>query len=100
MHWIHLTAGINALALLLNVLSLLLLLRTLAGFYFSFGINLLVVPFNGVCLGWCVLGQAASQRPSGWLLAALAAATLLGAAKLVLDAMMVFLCLAWKDVPA
>ena len=100
MPWTYLTVGINGLTLLLNGLSLLLLPRTLAGFYFSLGVNLLVAPFDGACLGWCLLGQTASPHPSGWLLAALAAATLVSAAKLVLDAMMVFLDLTWKDVPA
>ena len=67
--------------------------------YLTVGINALVVPFNSAYLGWCLLGQAALQRPSALLLAGLAAAALVFTAKAVFDAMMVCLCLTWKDVP-
>ena len=79
---------------------LLLACHVVAGFYFSLGINVLVVPFDYVRLGWCLLCQDAPQRPAGWWLAGLAVAMLVFAGKLVIDVVMVVTWLAWKDVPA
>ena len=101
MSWTHFTEAFNALALGLNVLSLVLLAcHVMAGFYFSLGINVLVVPFDYVRLGWWLLCEEATQRPPGWLLLGLTVAALVFAGKLVIDAVMVLLWLAWKDIPA
>ncbi len=100
MNWDRFAIALNLLALLLNVLSVVLAGRTMAGFYLSLGVNALAVPFDGARLGWCLLSQTSSPRPPGWLLAALAVAALVFACKLAADAVVVLLWLQWKDVPA
>ena len=96
----HFILVVNLVALSLNVLSVLLLTWTVRMLYASLWANLLTVPFDYLRLGWYLLAQEATQRPSGWALVGLAAATLVFTGKLAIDLFVVAAWRTWKDVPA
>ena len=87
------------LAVSLNLLSPWTLPWTRSGLYVSLGTNLLVVPADGVYLGWCLLHRHVPHLPSGWLLGGLGVATLAFACKLAFEATLLLYVWTWARIP-